>query len=199
MAVNETYNKDDPYKGPLTMYLDTLNKTNTSAFCKSVDSTPMSQLISRLVALDVPHRLTSLPWIGRRVQESIDRHTNELAVHIKPYDMFYVKEFDVDSGITLSVDGQSARVSKIVIAGPHREARKCYRWTSWYLRDRRRLDVDWGLGLQCRQEFTTLYIKTTEGACYILSEGRMFDGQVSGNYPVELFTARLHGMKTVKV
>lgn len=198
-AVNATWNKADPDKGPLRFFMNQPQGPNVSVFCKSIDSMPLSELIRQLVDQGVPHRLVNATWLPQRTYESFSRDGEELSIHMRPCDMIYLKKFKVEDAVTIRVDGMSSFIRKIVVVGPHVEARKVYRWTAWWLRDNKDLGVKWVEGLVERQEFAKVYVQLGNNKWVILTKGACHDGVATGDVRHETFEASLNMLKTIEV
>lgn len=198
-AINESYNEKEPHKGPLRFFVDGMQAPAVAAFCKSVDSMPLSELVRRLVVQDIPHRMVSVPWLPGRVYESLNQSGTELVVHMEPFDMLYTDTLVETKKITMSVDGVSAHVEKIVVVGPHIEARKVHRWLRFWFRDQNRLEHNAAAGIASRQEYGKVYIKTAGGQWYIIHKGQLLNAECTGRVHNETFIASLNVMKSVPI
>lgn len=197
--VNAKWGQPDPDKGPLRFFMNHAQGPNVSVFCKSVDSMPLSDLIRQLVEQGVPHRLVSASWLPARTHESFSRNGEELSIHMLPCDMIYMKNFTVEDAVAIRVDGMSSYIRKIIVVGPHVEARKVYRWTAWWLRDNKELGVKWVEGMVSRQQMGKVYIQLGNQSWVILHKGECLNGVATGNVRHETFEASLNMLKTVEI
>lgn len=175
------------------------DKAVCSVFCTSIDSTPMSDLIMRLVSAGVKHRIVTAPYYSTRVMESFTEDGSGLVIHQKECDSVYQMDFAPDNlkrwiGTYQIPSYQVDQViESIVVVGPNIEARKVHRWIDFNFRTKAVLNFPIMHGIRDRQVDSKVYIKVFEGGWNVLHADGSYEGTNTGCMVNEAFLAKLNG------